>query len=67
MELYAAAKHRHSGSRGDLVFTFVYNRLPRKWLISVLSAFFIVSFLGLARRVAESAPPRFVFYVLGDL
>ncbi|MBI4455809.1 MAG: hypothetical protein HY644_07920 [Acidobacteria bacterium] len=67
-ELYAKLANILVAAVAVVIFTLLYNRLGRKWLIYIVSLFFIVCFLLLPNALAGARPAAiWVFYLIGDL
>ena len=68
LELYAKLLNIALAAAAMMVFTYLYNHLPRQRLIYVLCAFFAAGFLLLAWRLRDPGRPEiWTFYLLGDL
>jgi AAA family ATP:ADP antiporter len=68
LELYAKLANIAVAALGVVVFTYLYNRLPRHRVIYVLAGFFAVSFGAVAVTITSPGPfAIWVFYFLGDL
>lgn len=68
IELYAKLLNIAVAAFGVIVFTFLYNKLPRQRLIYSVCLFFAVSFLILFFLLNNPLPAViWIFYVLGDL
>src|SRR5262249_25642872 len=56
LELYAKLANIAVAALGVVVFTYLYNRLPRHRVMYVLAAFFAVSFGAVAITIASPGP-----------
>jgi len=68
LELYAKLANILVAALGVIVFTLLYNKMPRQRVIYIFCVFFIISFLVLTNLITEPKPlPIWGFYLLGDL
>ncbi len=68
VELYAKLANIVMAALGVIVFTYLYNRLPRQRMIYVICLFFVICFISLSVTLGEpSGISIWTFYLVVDL